>query len=103
MAQGTERRTSIDSFDKDKAKKSDIDLSHLSVGQTLVSVDPRYFRPTEVDFLLGDPTKAEEKLGWSREYNLQDLVNDMMKSDIKLMRKDQYLKDGGYQIMSYFE
>ncbi|MCI0501615.1 MAG: GDP-mannose 4,6-dehydratase, partial [Epsilonproteobacteria bacterium] len=57
----------------------------------------------EVDLLLGDPTKAEQKLGWNREYKLQDLVNDMMKSDLKLMTKDVYLKDGGYKTMSYFE
>ncbi len=93
----------IGSFDAQKAKESNIDLSHLKIGQVLVCVDPRYFRPTEVDLLLGNPTKAEKKLGWNREYNLQDLVNDMMKSDIKLMQKDTYLKDGGYQIMSYFE
>ena len=53
--------------------------------------------------LLGDPTKAETKLGWSREYKLKELVDDMMKSDLKLVTKDQYLKDGGYQIMNYFE
>jgi len=93
----------IDSFDEQKAKTSNIDLSHLKVNQTVVCVDPRYFRPTEVDLLLGDPSKAEKKLGWNREYNLQDLVEDMMQSDIKLMTKDQYLKDGGYKIMSYFE
>lgn len=73
------------------------------MGLTVVEVDPRYFRPTEVDLLLGDPTKAEQKLKWNREYNLQDLVNDMMESDLKLMTKDQYLKDGGYKIMSYYE
>lgn len=93
----------IDSFDEEKAKVSGIDLSHLKLNQTVVCVDPRYFRPTEVDLLLGDPSKAEKKLGWNREYNLQDLVEDMMQSDIKLMTKDQYLKDGGYKIMSYFE
>ncbi|MFT7824650.1 MAG: GDP-mannose 4,6-dehydratase [Sulfurimonas sp.] len=71
--------------------------------KVVVAVDPRYFRPTEVDLLLGDPTKAEQKLGWNREYNLQNLVDDMMESDLKLMTKDQYLKDGGYKIMSYFE
>ncbi|RXJ78440.1 GDP-mannose 4,6-dehydratase [Arcobacter sp. F2176] len=71
--------------------------------KVVVCVDPRYFRPTEVDLLLGNPTKAETKLGWNREYKLQDLVNDMMKSDLKLMTKDVYLKDGGYKIMSYFE
>ncbi|MDH4944083.1 GDP-mannose 4,6-dehydratase [Sulfurimonas sp. C5] len=101
--EGIDEKGIIDSFDETKAKASNVDLSHLSIGQEVVAVDPRYFRPTEVDLLLGDPTKAEQKLGWSREYNLQDLVNDMMHSDIKLMTKDQYLKDGGYQIMSYFE
>ena len=75
----------------------------VEIGTNVVSVDPKYFRPTEVDLLLGDPSKAEQKLGWNREYNLQDLVNDMMESDLKLMTKDQYLKDGGYKIMSYYE
>ncbi|WP_390880363.1 GDP-mannose 4,6-dehydratase [Aliarcobacter cryaerophilus] len=77
--------------------------THLKPNTIVVSVDPRYFRPTEVDLLLGDPSKAEKKLGWNREYNLQDLVNDMMKSDLKLMTKDVYLKDGGYKTMSYYE
>ena len=76
---------------------------HLAPNTIVVAVDPRYFRPTEVDLLLGDPSKAEKKLGWNREYNLQDLVNDMMKSDLKLMTKDVYLKDGGYKTLSYFE
>ena len=93
----------IDSLDLNKAKESNIDISHLKLNQIVVAVDPRYFRPTEVDLLLGDPSKAEKKLGWNREYNLQDLVNDMMKSDLKLMTKDVYLKDGGYKTMSYFE
>jgi len=75
----------------------------LEIGKEVVAVDPRYFRPTEVDILLGDPTKAEQKLGWKREYDLTDLVEDMMKSDLHLMTKDQYLKEGGYKIMSYFE
>ncbi|MDK9693923.1 MAG: GDP-mannose 4,6-dehydratase [Sulfurimonas sp.] len=75
----------------------------IETGKEVVAVDPRYFRPTEVDLLLGDPTKAEQKLGWSREYNLQDLVEDMMQSDLKLMTKEQYLKEGGYETMSYFE
>jgi len=75
----------------------------VEIGTNVVSVDAKYFRPTEVDLLLGNPRKAETKLGWQREYNLQDLVNDMMKSDLHLMTKDQYLKDGGYKIMNYFE
>ena len=101
--EGVDEKGIIDSFDEAKAKASGINLSHLSINQEVVAVDPRYFRPTEVDLLLGDPTKAEQKLGWNREYNLQDLVDDMMQSDIKLMTKDTYLKDGGYQVMSYFE
>ena len=75
----------------------------VAVGSEIVAVDPRYFRPTEVDLLLGDPTKAEQKLGWKREYQLQDLVDEMMKSDLKLMTKDVYLQEGGYTTMSYFE
>jgi len=75
----------------------------IEIGTNVVSVDPKYFRPTEVDLLLGDPTKAETKLGWSREYRLEELVNDMMQSDLKLMTKDVYLQDGGYKTLSYFE
>ena len=93
----------VDSIDLARAEELGIGLSHLSEGQIVVCVDPRYFRPTEVDLLLGDPTKAEQKLGWNREYDLKDLVNDMMESDLKLMTKDVYLKEGGYKIMSYFE
>ncbi len=92
----------------DEAKFSSLITNHESritelLGKEVVAVDPRYFRPTEVDLLIGDPTKAEMKLGWTRDHNLEDLVNDMMKSDLKLMTKDQYLKDGGYQTMNYFE
>ncbi len=75
----------------------------VEIGQEVVAVDPRYFRPTEVDLLLGDPSKAEKKLGWEREYKLEELVNEMMASDLKLMTKDVYLQEGGYKIMSYFE
>ncbi len=75
----------------------------VEIGTNVVSVDPKYFRPTEVDLLLGDPTKAETKLGWNREYQLEELVNDMMQSDLKLMTKDVYLQDGGYKTLSYFE
>lgn len=75
----------------------------LEIGKEVLAVDPAYFRPTEVDLLIGDPTKAKEKLGWIPEYTLQDLVKDMMQSDLKLMQKDQYLKQGGYRILNYFE
>jgi GDPmannose 4,6-dehydratase len=57
----------------------------------------------EVDLLIGDPTKAKTKLGWECKYDLADLVKDMMQSDLKLMQKDQYLKEGGYTTLNYFE
>ena len=62
----------------------------LETGKEVLSVDPTYFRPTEVDLLIGDPTKAKEKLGWIPEHDLASLVRDMMQSDIKLMKKNQY-------------
>ncbi|TMM53784.1 GDP-mannose 4,6-dehydratase [Maribacter algarum] len=75
----------------------------LEIGKEVLSVDPKYFRPTEVELLIGDPTKAKQKLGWKLEYELEDLVKDMVQSDLKLMHKEQYLKDGGYRILNYFE
>src|SRR3989339_1115 len=71
--------------------------------EVIVGVDPKYFRPTEVDLLIGDPTKAQTKLGWKPEYDLDGLIKDMMRSDIKLMQKDAYLRKGGYQTLKYFE
>jgi GDPmannose 4,6-dehydratase len=75
----------------------------LEIGKEVLAVDPKYFRPTEVDLLIGDPTKAKTKLGWELKYDLQGLVKDMMESDLNLMTKDQYLKDGGYKTLNYFE
>ncbi|MEC9209201.1 MAG: GDP-mannose 4,6-dehydratase [Bacteroidota bacterium] len=75
----------------------------VAIGKEVVAVDLTYFRPTEVDLLIGDATKANTKLGWIPEYTLEQLINEMMQSDLKLMTKDQYLKDGGYTIMNYFE
>lgn len=69
----------------------------------VVKVDPAYFRPTEVDILLGDPSKAKKQLGWEPEYDLDGLINDMAGSDIFLMKKENYLRSGGYQILNYFE
>ena len=104
--EGVEEKGIIKSIDENRYK-SLIQNSKLNIqnfiGSTVVEVDEKYFRPTEVDLLLGDPTKAETKLGWKREYKLEELVQDMMKSDLKLMTKDVYLKVGGYKTMSYFE
>ena len=75
----------------------------LEIGKEILSVDPKYFRPTEVDLLVGDPTKATIKLGWERKYELADLIKEMMESDLKLMKKNRYLKEGGYYINNFFE
>jgi GDPmannose 4,6-dehydratase len=73
------------------------------IGKEVLAVDPKYFRPTEVDLLIGDPTKANTKLGWIPEHDLASLIKAMMKSDIRLMKKDQFLKDNGYLTLNYFE
>lgn len=72
-------------------------------GKILVEVDPRYFRPTEVDLLLGDPTKARNKLGWRHEHSLQQLVNDMVKNDIEEAKRDSYLKENGFKNFEFNE
>jgi GDPmannose 4,6-dehydratase len=93
----------IASIDQARAEELKLNMSAISVGKEVINVDPKYFRPTEVDLLIGDATKSREKLGWVPKHNLDDLVNDMMQSDLHLMKKDEYLKDGGYRTLSYFE
>jgi GDPmannose 4,6-dehydratase len=68
-----------------------------------VKVDPEYYRPSEVELLIGHPTKANKKLGWIPEYDLNGLIKDMITSDVKLMKRERYLKDGGWQTLNYFE
>lgn len=75
----------------------------LRLGDSVVGVDPAYYRPTEVDILIGDNTKACQKLGWKPQYSLKELCADMMAHDITLMKKEEYLKNGGYKILNYFE
>tara|TARA_B100001059_G_scaffold99509_1_gene99088 strand:+ start:5961 stop:7088 length:1128 start_codon:yes stop_codon:yes gene_type:complete len=75
----------------------------LKIGKEVLSVDPSYFRPTEVDVLIGDPSKAKKKLGWVPEYNLKSLVKDMMESDISLMKKDLILINAGQKILKQHE
>ena len=75
----------------------------IEIGKEVLAIDAKYFRPTEVDLLIGDPTKAKEKLGWEPQIQLAELVEDMMSSDVKLMQKEKYLEDGGYQTLNYFE
>ncbi|WPR77520.1 GDP-mannose 4,6-dehydratase [Algoriphagus sp. NG3] len=100
----------LDSVDEQKYNAATGQLSNLStlplsklLGQVLVKVDPTYFRPTEVDLLLGDPTKSKTQLGWTPEYDLAGLVNDMMISDIKLMQKDMHLVAGGHEVFRQAE
>ncbi|QNM85178.1 GDP-mannose 4,6-dehydratase [Polaribacter pectinis] len=76
---------------------------NLEIGKEVVAVDPHYFRPTEVDLLVGDATKAKEKLGWVPEFTLNDLVKDMMENDVSLMKKEVYLKKGGHDILNNYE
>jgi len=92
-------------IDLDTARLEELGLNQdiLKLGQTIVKVDPRYYRPTEVDLLLGDPAKAKTKLGWEPKYDLPALVKDMVESDLQLMKRDEHLKQGGYHILNYFE
>ena len=75
----------------------------VEIGKELIAIDPRYFRPTEVSLLIGDPSKAKTELGWEPEYDLKALIKEMVENDLKLMQKDQFLKDGGYTTMNYYE
>lgn len=97
-----ERGVIID-VDENKAEDLKLNLENLRPGTTIVKVDPRYFRPTEVDLLIGDPTKSKIKLGWQPKYDLPALIKDMVLSDLHLMKKDEYLKSGGFDTMNYFE
>ncbi len=75
----------------------------LEIGKAVVAVDPKYFRPTEVELLIGDPTKSKTKLGWEPKYDLKALVKDMMMNDLELFKRDKYLQKGGHKIMNYYE
>ncbi len=93
----------IDNIDRIRWEELGLDSSKLTIGSQIVSVDPRYFRPTEVELLIGDATKARTKLGWEPKYNLQSLVNDMVHSDLTNARQERYLQEAGYPTMDYFE
>ncbi|MEG0948321.1 MAG: GDP-mannose 4,6-dehydratase [Bacteroidales bacterium] len=80
-----------------------LDDFRMRIGQAVVSVDPRYFRPTEVELLIGDPAKSKQVLGWEPEYDLAALCDDMMVNDILLMKKDAYLQAGGYDTLKNLE
>jgi len=75
----------------------------LEIGKEIIAVDPKYFRPTEVDLLIGDPTKANTQLGWMPKYDLATMVAEMVKGDLEIFRKDRLLKDNGFKTLEYFE
>lgn len=78
-------------------------LTAVQPGQEVVAIDPRYFRPTEVDLLIGDPTKAQTKLGWLPKYDLPALVKEMVHADLELFRREKLLKEAGFKIFSQYE
>ncbi len=75
----------------------------IEVGKEIVAVDAKYFRPTEVDLLIGDPTKSKTKLGWEPKYDLRGLVQEMVAADVELFRREKLLKESGYVIKNQFE
>ncbi len=93
----------IDTIDKAKAEAFGVKLEAIKTGQVVVRIDPKYYRPTEVDLLIGDGSKAKADLNWTPKYDLKALVEDMMQSDMHVMQKDAYLKNGGYRTLNYFE
>lgn len=104
--EGLEEKGTIDSVDEAKYKSATGQStlnSQLSNNSVLIEVDPRYFRPTEVELLIGDPTKAQKKLGWKPKYDLKRLLKDMVQSDVKLFQKDLDLKEAGHKVLTQSE
>ena len=101
---GAEEQGIVSKIDKDKfIQKIGINPDHLSIGQVLIEVDPKYFRPTEVDLLIGDASKAKKLLGWEPKYNLDMIIKEMIDNDVKLMKKHKYLESGGYYVNKKME
>jgi GDPmannose 4,6-dehydratase len=74
-----------------------------ATGKVIVKVDPKYFRPTEVELLIGDATKAKTELGWEPTFTVDDLVKDMIQSDLALFKRDKYLMEGGHKVYDFHE
>ncbi|WP_022823987.1 GDP-mannose 4,6-dehydratase [Hymenobacter norwichensis] len=89
--------------EKGHVVRCDNPTAGLEVGQVVLEIDPRYFRPTEVELLIGDPTKAKTKLGWEPKHDLNSLVKDMMAADVALFQRDEYLLKGGHKVYNYHE
>ncbi len=101
QGQGTEE-IGIAAEVSDSAQYRDL-REHVKPGDVLVRVDPRYFRPTEVDLLVGDASKARRELGWQPEYSLEQMIEEMVNSDLKEAKKERFLKENGFTIKNYFE
>ena len=112
LATGT--TTTVRDFITMSFKEVDIDVewtgegvnekgTNKSTGKVVVEIDEKYFRPTEVDLLIGDPSKAQKELGWKHTHDLASLCKDMVQADLKLFKQDQYLKEGGYDILQQNE
>lgn len=100
---GEQEKGVIIDFDEELLLQLDIPVSGIKLGQTVVKVDPQYYRPTEVDLLIGNPEKANTKLGWKPKYTLSSLVKEMVENDLKQTRKEEYLRKGGFDVLNYFE
>lgn len=102
--EGVNEKGVVVSVDRDVSKERvGGQCTGVSVGDVLVEVDPKYFRPTEVDLLIGDPTQANKSLGWTPGYDLAGIVEDMMAWDLRAVKKEHYLESGGYRVSNYFE
>lgn len=101
--EGADEKGYINTLNGNALEALGIDAQHLIVGTEVVAIDPAYYRPTEVDLLIGNPQKAKTLLNWEPKYNLDMLVNDMVHADLNLMRKDDWVKQGGFRSLNYFE
>ncbi len=104
--EGIDEKGYIGNIDENKFKErvgAEFLKAIAEIKEPIVEVDSNYFRPTEVELLIGDATKSRTKLNWIPEYDLKALVEDMMLSDVKLMKKETYLKEGGFRVLNYFE
>lgn len=105
--EGVDEKGFVSGIDKElfvkKVGQEHWDNVNALLGDAVVEVDSKYFRPTEVELLLGDATKANEVLGWTPEYDLPALVKDMVEADIELFKKEAFLKQGGYKILNNYE
>ena len=75
----------------------------LPIGKEVVAVDPNYYRPTEVEMLVGDSTKAKVKLGWEPKYDVQSMCSEMVKHDLEIFKRAQVLKEAGYDVKNEFQ